>query len=130
MTSLARIPFVIALAVLPGLSGASPDMECGGSSQVEIGTCLTAVEQTVDGVVETVLGFARASAQELDDVTGRAVALPALESGQEAWQQYRDAHCEFVGATYGGGSGTGIAIQACRIELGRARVRELMLFSR
>ncbi len=109
---------------------ASPDMECSGSSQVEIAACLAEVEETVDGVVATTLGFATAAAKELDEVTGRDVAVKALEAGQAAWSAYRDAHCEFVGATYGGGSGTGIAIRSCRIELGRARARDLMAATR
>ncbi|AVO39804.1 DUF1311 domain-containing protein [Pukyongiella litopenaei] len=105
-------------------------MECGGSSQIEIADCLAKVEETVDGVVASALGFATASARELDQTTGRDVAVRALEAGQAAWSAYRDAHCEFIGATYGGGSGTGIAIRSCRIELGRARARALMAASR
>ncbi|WP_244614835.1 lysozyme inhibitor LprI family protein [Pukyongiella litopenaei] len=123
---------VAALAVwaLPVGAMASPDMECGGSSQIEIADCLAKVEETVDGVVASALGFATASARELDQTTGRDVAVRALEAGQAAWSAYRDAHCEFIGATYGGGSGTGIAIRSCRIELGRARARALMAASR
>ncbi len=75
------------------------------------------------------LGFVTASAQELDTVTGRKVAVPALEAGQAAWVAYRDLHCEFVGATFGGGSGTGAAIRGCRIELGRARADALLEFT-
>lgn len=116
----------LAVCALPAFVMASPDMECSGSSQVEIADCLAKVEETVDGVVATTLGFATASAKELDEVTGRDVAVKALEAGQAAWSAYRDAHCDFVGATYGGGSGTGIAIRSCRIELGRARARDLM----
>lgn len=71
-------------------------------------------------------GFAMQSAAELDEVTGRVVAQPALEAAQEAWNRYRDAQCEAVGASYGGGSGTGIAISSCRVDLGRARVDELL----
>ena len=61
------------------------------------------------------------SAKELDDVTGRTVALPALEKAQAAWSAYRDTHCDYVGATFGGGSGTGIGINSCKIELARSR---------
>ena len=105
-------------------------MECGvaAGSQVEIGDCLADVERSVDATVETVLGFAMASAKELDEITERDVAVPALEAGQAAWTAYRDQHCEFAGATFGGGSGTGIAIRGCRIELGRARAGTLMGF--
>jgi len=83
----------------------------------------------VDSAVQLALGFARKAAEELDGATGRVVAVPALESGQAAWSIYRDQHCEFVGATFGGGGGTGIAIRSCRVELGRARVDELMKYA-
>lgn len=116
----------------PCLVGAAPSDECsvGSGSQVEIGECLAQAEVTVEQTIELAFGFAMESAKDLDEVTGRAVAVPALESGQDAWESYRSAHCEFVGSTFGGGSGTGIAIRSCRIELGRARVTELMQFVR
>lgn len=109
---------------------ADPIMECStqADNQVEIGYCLAEVAENVDAAVVTALGFAMESARELDTVTGRKAAVPALTAGQAAWAAYRDRHCEFVGATYGGGSGTGIAIAGCRIELGRARADTLMKF--
>lgn len=129
MTLEFRTAVAIVLTLLPSLSSASPDMECSASSQVEIGNCLAEMEQTVNSVVDSTLGFAMVAAQELDETTGRTVAVPALKAGQAAWSAYRDAHCEFVGATYGGGSGTGIAIRSCRIELGRARARDLLSYA-
>ncbi|MFC3615719.1 lysozyme inhibitor LprI family protein [Lutimaribacter marinistellae] len=119
----ACLALVTALAA-PAL--ADPATECGGSSQVEIGACVADTLKRVDATVELYLGFARASAQELDDVTGRSAAVPALEAAQAAWSAYRDAQCTFVGATFGGGSGTGIGIDSCRIELGRDRAKELL----
>ena len=65
----------------------------------------------------------------VDDVTGRTVALPALEKAQAAWLAYRAIHCDYVGATFGGGSGTGIGINSCRIELGRSRAELLMRYA-
>lgn len=107
---------------------ADPVMECSrtAGSQVEISKCLADVEIAVDDVVKTALGFALSAAQELDDVTGRKVAVPALQAGQASWSEYRDKHCAYIGATFGGGSGTGIAIRGCRIDLGRARADQLM----
>ena len=95
-------------------------------SQVEIGACVAETLGRVDATVEIYLGFAMRSAEELDGATGRTVAAPALEQAQAAWATYRDDHCAYVGATFGGGSGTGIAIRSCRIELGRERVEALM----
>jgi len=111
---------------------ADPAMECSsdGGSQVEIARCLAEVGKNVDLALEIALEFAMDAAKELDTVTGRAVAVPALEAGQAAWTNYRDKHCEYAGATFGGGSGTGIAIQNCRIELGRARTDKLLQFAK
>ena len=111
---------------LPAL--ADPATECGGASQVEIGACVADTLQRVDATVDIYLGFAKSAAKELDEITARTVAVPALEAGQAAWSAYRDAHCDYVGATFGGGSGTGIGIDSCRIELGRARAEELMRY--
>ncbi|OSQ42683.1 lysozyme inhibitor LprI family protein [Marivita geojedonensis] len=118
---------VLALCVPSGVF-ADPATECGGSSQVEIGACVAETLQRVDATVDIYLGFAMRSAEELDSVTGRAVTVPALEAAQAAWSAYRDAHCDYVGATFGGGSGTGIGIDSCKIELGRDRAKELMRY--
>lgn len=117
--------------VLPTLLAADPSLECSinNSSQVEIGNCLTTTEAEVDGAVNLALKFANDSAVDLDKVTERDVSVKALEQSQTDWNAYRDTHCAFVGTTFGGGSGTGIAIQSCRIELGRLRTTELMKFT-
>lgn len=127
---------LLALAVTltisqPSLLAADPSLECSISNdnQVKIGDCLTTTESDVDGAVNLALGFAHDAAKELDNITEGTSSVKALEQGQSDWSAYRDAHCKFVGTTFGGGSGTGIAIQSCRIELGRLRVTELMKFS-
>ena len=118
---------LFALSV-PCIVFADPATECGGSSQVEIGACVAETLQRVDATVEIYLGFAMRSAEDLDGVTGRAVAVPALQAAQTAWSTYRDSHCDYVGATFGGGSGTGIGINSCKIELGRDRAEDLMRY--
>jgi uncharacterized protein YecT (DUF1311 family) len=117
---------VSVLALVPLTASADPTLECDRPSQVEVADCLAEVEANVDRTIETALGFAIDSANELDGVTGREVMVPALTAAQTAWSAYRDAECEAVGASFGGGSGTGIAIRACRIDLGRERVARLM----
>lgn len=121
---------ILSVVVLGTGAAADPSLECSLSagSQVEIGNCVAAVEKSVDQVMAQALGYAQASAADLDSITARAVSVPALEAGQAAWSAYRDAHCDFVGSTFGGGSGTGIAITSCRIELGRDRIDELMAY--
>ena len=123
-----RLSAILLLA--PSLANADPALECntGVSSQVEIAACVAETEARVDAAVEAAYGFAMTSATDLDEITGREVAVPALEAAQGAWAAYRDAQCEFAGATFGGGSGTGIAIRSCRIDLGRARVAELFRY--
>jgi len=117
------------LCCVPGIGFADPATECGGSSQVDIGACVADTLQRVDATIDTYLGFAMRSAEELDEVTARPVTVPALEAAQAAWTAYRDAHCDYVGATFGGGSGTGIGINSCKIVLGRERAEELMRYA-
>lgn len=119
-----------AALIAPTLSAADPSLECSidSGSQVEIKDCLAATAARVDGAIGLALGYANESAADLDKVTERDTSVKALQTAQAAWVAYRDAHCEFVGSTFGGGSGTGIAIQSCRIELGRLHVTELMKF--
>lgn len=113
--------------LIPLCAAADPSFECSvtTSSQVETADCLADAEATVDKALAAALEIAIRSARDLDDITGRDAGVPALDLGQKAWALYRDTHCDFVGTTFGGGSGTGIAIRSCRVELGRARIREL-----
>ena len=117
---------LLCLSCLPSLVIADPAAECGGSSQVEIGTCVAQTLKQVNSSIDLYLGFAKGAAEELDEITGRTETVTALLTAQTAWETYRDAHCGYVGATFGGGSGTGIGINSCKIELGRDRAKELM----
>jgi uncharacterized protein YecT (DUF1311 family) len=123
-----------ALLMLAGTSSATladPSMECSlkSSSQVETRECLSEVAKTVEAAMDAALGYARNAGADLDKTTGREAVVPALETAQTAWLDYRDKHCDFVGATFGGGSGTGIAMLSCRVELMRSRTDELMKFA-
>jgi len=112
---------------LPFCVQADPSLECSfeEDSQVEIADCLIETEQRADAAMELVLGYARDAAFELDEVTGRRVAMPALDKAQEAWAVYRDATCAHRRSLSGGGSGGGIAERACKIEITRARTTDL-----
>lgn len=122
--------WAIVFLLFPMSAVADPTMECiDAGSQVEIGSCVSDMETRVNAAIDSSYSLALGAAKELDDVTGRAVATPALEASQNAWTAYRDAQCEAVGASFGGGSGTGIAITACRVDLGRARVDELLRYA-
>jgi uncharacterized protein YecT (DUF1311 family) len=129
-----RIGWVLAVLVAGLASGAAadPTLECSVrlSSQAEIADCLAEAEAGVEAALEAAFGFAMAAAEEYGEASARDRAVEALETGQAAWAAYRDAHCNYVGETFGGGSGTGIGIRACRVELGRARIAELLRESR
>ncbi len=119
------------LALLPvGAALAGPVSECWQQvdDNVALGACLVQVEKNVDAAMDQTLGFAMAHADEMDNDTGRVAARPSLLAAQQAWVTYRDAHCGFVGGTFGGGSGAGSAILGCRITLGRARADVLLGF--
>lgn len=120
--------FVAGCIVGPTAALADPTFECGmnASSQIEIGACVNEMLATVDQTLEVALGFAMESAKALDEATEREEAAPALEASQTAWAEFRDNHCNYVGATFGGGSGTGIGIASCRVELGRERIKTLL----
>lgn len=106
---------------------ADPSLECSvaSSSQVETSNCLANVAEAADVALQVMLDSAMQSAAELDGITERDVAVPALTTAQDAWAAYREAQCDYAGALFGGGSGTGIEIQSCRIEMTRTRIKEL-----
>jgi uncharacterized protein YecT (DUF1311 family) len=116
--------FLALAAAIP--ARADPSLECPVGTQVELSECLARTEAAVDRALATALGLAQQAAAELDRTTGRPETVPALDRAQAAWTAWRDAQCAYVGATYGGGSGTGQAIRGCRVELGRARTDQLM----
>ncbi|MEM7443347.1 MAG: lysozyme inhibitor LprI family protein [Pseudomonadota bacterium] len=124
--ALSAVAAVAVLSTSPAT--ADPAWECPGTSEVEIRSCLAETDSRADGAMQQAFGYAREAAEDLDNVTERNEVVPALEASQFAWENYRDSQCDYVGATYGGGSGTGSAILACRIELTRARTDELMEF--
>lgn len=126
-------PIVLAVLamVVTAQVKADPYIECSvlNRSQVETRDCLVEVEKNASAALATIFGYTMDAAKELDKVTApRKDSVPALKAGQDGWAQYRDKHCDYVGTTWGGGSGTGIAILSCRIDLARARSDELMEF--
>lgn len=106
---------------------ADPSLECSVSnnSQVEIAACLGAIEIDVNAALDIAFAAAMTAALDLDNASGRSVAVPALELAQKDWIAFRQSHCDHIGALFGGGSGTGIAIRSCRIEMTRQRTDAL-----
>lgn len=121
-----RLPLALVLVAFASPALADPTLECPGASQVETGACLTETLARVDAAVDLALGFAASAATDLDAEMGTTRSHDALIAAQAAWEAYRSAHCEHLGTTWGGGSGTGIAITACHITLGRERIAALL----
>ena len=124
---------LLGVAILMGISGsvnADPMSECWvGNGKQEAELCLGAVEDKANAALDDILRRAMDAANKFDDQTApRRDVVPALNAAQEAWTKYRDKHCEYVEANWGGGSGTGMAISNCRIELARKRFDELTEF--
>lgn len=119
--------YILAFTALPGTAIADPSLECSmtSGSQVEIADCMIDAETAVNAALQVALDTARSAAVELDEITEREAAGPALEASQNTWMDLRETHCAFEGSMFGGGSGTGIAIQACRISMTRDRIKEL-----
>lgn len=106
---------------------ADPSLECSfqTETQVEVRECLTEIEENLVPAMAIVYKTAYAVAKQTDNITERVVAVPALEASQAAWEAFRDAQCNYAGSLFAGGSGTGIEIQSCRIEMTRARIKAL-----
>lgn len=117
---------LLAGSTMPVYADSHGPCDEGNKSQVKLDHCFVNAEKDTNTTLKTVFGKVLVAAKELDDVTApRRDVVPALVTGQYVWEQYRDKHCEFVGTTWGGGSGTGIAVTKCRINLTRARIEEL-----
>jgi uncharacterized protein YecT (DUF1311 family) len=122
------IPAVVAATLLTAAPAlADPVGECQASTadQVETGQCLADTLGAARSVLANALGRAQERADSLDEVTGRAVARPALDASQAEWIHFVDTNCAVRGALAGGASGSGQFIAGCAIEMTRARTQEL-----
>jgi uncharacterized protein YecT (DUF1311 family) len=106
---------------------ADPVGECQKvtATQVETGQCLEDTLTTVDAVLDSAFASAQAAADEIDSVTGRPAARPALERAQSAWFEFRNINCLVPAAMAAGASGSGHFTVGCQIEMARARTEEL-----
>jgi uncharacterized protein YecT (DUF1311 family) len=120
---------VLAAALLVPASAASADPvgECQAltTNQVETGQCLQTDLGAADHVMATALDALLQKADELDQVTGRPEARPAVEASQVQWQAYRMANCAVPFALAAGASGAGQFQLGCMVTMARARAAEL-----
>ncbi len=124
------LAFTCALFATSALAQTSPaaQIECEAANQVLIKTCLAKLAPQAEQDRLNAEAAARAMMKNLDGATGRPEALPAFEQDTKAFHAYRQAHCAWVGKSFAGGSGAGIAERSCRIDLDRARAEELSRF--
>lgn len=91
------------------------DCEDSTTNQVEMRACLKEASNYVERTLEVASAAAAVEMRELDTVTAAHIgAEQAFAKSRETYRAYRDAACDAVGASYAGGSGTGIAILSCR----------------
>ena len=134
--TVSRLPVVHRLAIAIGAvaallhalpAHATPVSECQvtATNQVEVTRCLQATLSAADQVMGAALDRLLRRADELDGVTGRVVARPAVEGAQVAWQTFREASCAVPAALAAGASGSGQFQLGCMITMARARVADL-----
>ena len=106
---------------------ADPLGECwiDASNQIEVRACLEQTRILSEGAMEAALALAGDAAAELDRVTGRSDAVPALDASQQQWRVFRDRNCALRAALAAGGSGAGTFELNCRITMARERADEL-----
>ena len=95
-------------------------------SQIEVSGCLAADLRAAEQVLSLAFGEAERAAQGLDRATARPGAREAVEAAQQRWLDFREANCAVRAALAAGGSGTDHFVLGCRIEMTRARTRELL----
>ncbi len=104
---------------------AAPDAlaECyrKADTTIEVTKCLDKEYDQVKDYYEDVLDRVMTNARELDRVMRKKTAVKALNAANKAFDEFVDAQCSWVAASYGSGNGAGAAELACRVNLYRTR---------
>ena len=90
----------------------------GGQSTAGMVACMGAElevwDQRLNAAYTELMAREKAEDKEMADLESSAPKqAPALLDMQRKWIAYRDARCDYIGAQWGGGSGTGPAVQGC-----------------
>ena len=109
----------------PALAGALDECMSKGD-HAAITQCLLQEESATEASLRQAEAAAGNKVRGLDKVTGNGEPRAAFDRSVVAFKQYRDAQCNFVKSMYGSGTGAGQALVACRIDLTRRRIRELL----
>lgn len=99
------------------------------TNEVAMRECLKKeLQQTRDEYREA-LDKLTQQAGELDRVTGRNEAMPALEKANMSFDRYVSEQCRFEETMFSGGSGAGAANLACQINLLHIRIGAMEAFT-
>jgi uncharacterized protein YecT (DUF1311 family) len=124
---------VVWLAVIAGLQGSvaahaeSPLEACtrAGGDRPQLRSCLDARVKVAEGALADAYRAMRAAMERLDQASGQPVLAKRFEGVQQAFRDYRDRHCAWVGVkTQDPGRGSNL-VRDCRIRLAEERTREL-----
>lgn len=122
------LTFSLAALSVQAETSAPAQVECQASNQIALKECLAKLAPQAEQDRKNAETAACAMMKNLDRVTGRPEALPAFNQASKAYRSYQHAHCAWIGKSFAGGSGAGVAEQSCRIDLDRARADELSRF--
>jgi len=94
----------------------------GGQSTAGMVACmgnkLEVWDQRLNAAYTALMAREKAEDKEMADLQSSAPKqAPALQDMQRKWIAYRDARCDYIGAQWGGGSGTGPAVQGCHMVM-------------
>ncbi|GHD59096.1 lysozyme inhibitor LprI family protein [Jeongeupia chitinilytica] len=123
-----------ALLLAVGAAHAQPSppaiSECDqrSANQADLSRCLGTLETGATQDRLNAEAAARAAMRRLEETTPDSHALGLFETDVAAYLAYRDAHCDWAGASFHGGSIAGVAMQTCRIDMDRHRADELSRF--
>ena len=113
------------LAASPVLADPVGECQTATTTQVDTNQCLQNTQAAAQHVLDLALQRAQQKADDLDGVTGRTEARPALDQAQADWMTLLKSNCAVRGAFAAGASGSGQFIAACAIQMTRLRAEEL-----
>lgn len=115
-------------ALLLAQPGAEEECDQKAGNQAELKDCLAALLPQAKQDRQNAEAATLAAMKQLDRIQLRSEAVPALQQDIKAYSRYQKAHCRWVAASYGSGTGSGIAEAACRIDLDRARAHAFSIY--
>jgi uncharacterized protein YecT (DUF1311 family) len=131
LTRIAHYSPILLLCAIVAWAGdvrALEEGECDMPSNVEISHCLGGLLTRDDAVLNRVYKQAMASIDTDDymEPSDRETWKKTLRNAQRAWIAFKEIDCgELIFYEWWGGTGSGIAALACKIDLTRSRTADL-----